>query len=60
MGQLHLSPTLCSACGLPMVQEWVGYWFGLDAPRHASCDQFARRWAEDPEQFIPASTPVEP
>jgi hypothetical protein len=56
MAQLHLSSTLCSACGMPMVQEWVGYWF-TDDPRHASCDQFARRWAEDPDQFVPA--PVE-
>jgi hypothetical protein len=59
MSQLHLSSVLCSACALPMVEEWVGYWVGRDAPMHASCDQFARRWAEDPDQFVPASAPAE-
>ena len=50
--QLHLSELhTCGRCGQRLVLEWLAYWFGPDAPRHASCEQFARAITEDPERF---------
>lgn len=59
MGQLHLSTQLCTVCEKPMVQEWVGYIIGPHTPRHASCVQFAKVWAEHRDWFVPAEEPAE-
>lgn len=52
--RLHLSQQLCTTCEQPMVVEWVGYLIGPHTPRHASCVQFARVWAEHRDWFVQA------
>jgi hypothetical protein len=55
---LHLSGThTCRLRGRPMVEERTGYILGPDAPRHASCAQFARALAEGPERFVQRPAP---